>query len=100
MKADKFEKSLIKSKLLLKKIHAIAIKDDNENFITTCYIIRLLQPLMSLSEPTKPSSTIKRTGIWNHNIKLKNWLYNNLGNIYCFTKKKNMKKGFITTENH
>jgi hypothetical protein len=28
----------------------------------------------------------------------KNWLYNNLGNIYCFDKR--IWKRFITTENH
>jgi hypothetical protein len=55
MKAGKFENLLIKNSFKI----AIAIKDDNG--IAT--IIRLLQPLMSLVNPTKPSSTIKRTGI-------------------------------------
>jgi hypothetical protein len=79
MKAGKFEKSLIKSRIALK--FAIAIKDDNG--IATCYNT-IAATFDELSEPTKPlyyqkDWYINRTT----NDKLKNWLYNNLGNIYC-----------------
>jgi hypothetical protein len=75
---------LIKSRIALK--FAIAIKDDNG--IATCYNT-IAATFDELSEPDKASSTIKRTGICkqNTNDKLKNWLYNNLGNIYCFDKR-------------
>jgi hypothetical protein len=62
MKAGKFEKSLIKSRIALK--FAIAIKDDNG--IATCYNT-IAATFDELSEPDKPSSTIKRTGICKQN---------------------------------
>jgi hypothetical protein len=57
MKAGKFEKSLIKSRIALK--FAIAIKDDNG--IATCY--NTIAATFDEVNPTKPSSTIKRTGM-------------------------------------
>jgi hypothetical protein len=62
MKAGKFEKSLIKSRIALK--FAIAIKDDNG--IATCYNT-IAATFDELSEPDKASSTIKRTGICKQN---------------------------------
>jgi hypothetical protein len=74
---------LIKSRIALK--FAIAIKDDNG--IATCYNT-IAATFDELSEPDKAffyqkDWYINRTT----NDKLKNWLYNNLGNIYCFEKR-------------
>jgi hypothetical protein len=73
---------LIKSRIALK--FAIAIKDDNG--IATCYNT-IAATFDELSEPDKISSTIKRTGMQTEPLTTKNWLYNNLGNIYCFDKR-------------
>jgi two-component system NarL family sensor kinase len=85
MKAGKFEKSLIKSRIALK--FAIAIKDDNG--IATCYNT-IAATFDELSEPDKAFFYYQKGLVYANrttNDKLKNWLYNNLGNIYCFDKK-------------
>lgn len=85
MKAGKFEKSLIKSRTALKL--AIAIKDDNS--IATCYNT-IAANFDELSECDKAFFYYQKGLVYadrTNNSKLKNWLYNNLGNIYCFDKK-------------
>ncbi|WP_232226259.1 ATP-binding protein [Flavobacterium sp. ACAM 123] len=85
MKAGKFEKSLIKSRVALK--FAIAIKDDNG--IATCYNT-IAATFDELSESDKAFFYYQKGLVYANrttNDKLKNWLYNNLGNIYCFDKK-------------
>jgi hypothetical protein len=74
---------LIKSRTLK---FAIAIKDDNG--IATCYNT-IAATFDELSEPTKLLLLSKGLvyAKQNTNDKLKNWLYNNLGNIYCFDKR-------------
>jgi signal transduction histidine kinase len=85
MKAGKFEKSLIKSRIALK--FAIAIKDSNS--IAACYNT-IAATFDELSEPDKAFFYYQKGLVYanrTNNDKLKNWLYNNLGNIYCFDKK-------------
>jgi two-component system NarL family sensor kinase len=85
MKAGKFEKSLIKSRIALK--FATTIKDDNS--IATCYNT-IAATFDELSEPDKAFFYYQKGLVYakrTSNDKLKNWLYNNLGNIYCFDKK-------------
>jgi two-component system NarL family sensor kinase len=85
MKAGKFEKSLIKSRTALKL--AIAIKDDNS--IATCYNT-IAANFDELSECDKAFFYYQKGLVYadrTNNSELKNWLYNNLGNIYCFDKK-------------
>ncbi|WP_415583336.1 ATP-binding protein [Flavobacterium frigoris] len=85
MKAGKFEKSLIKSRTALKL--AIAIKDDNS--IATCYNT-IAANFDELSEFDKAFFYYQKGLVYadrTNNSELKNWLYNNLGNIYCFDKK-------------
>jgi signal transduction histidine kinase len=85
MKEGDFEKSLIKSRLALK--HAIALKDDN--LIATSYNT-IAANFDQLSEYDKAFFYYKKGLFYanktNNNI-LKNWINNNLGNIYCFDKK-------------
>jgi hypothetical protein len=81
MKMGKFE-SLIKSRIALK---FVAIKDDNG--IATCYNT-IAATFDELSEPDKAFFYYQKDWyIRTTNDKLKNWLYNNLGNIYCFDKR-------------
>jgi two-component system NarL family sensor kinase len=89
MKEGKFEKSLIKSRIALK--YAIDAKDDNA--IATCYNI-IAANFDELTEPDKAFFYYQK-GLINanrtSNNQLKNWLNNNLGNIYCFDKKQYTK---------
>lgn len=85
MKAGSFEKSLVKSRLALR--HAIAIKDDN--LIASSYHT-IAANFDELSEYEKAFYYYNKGLIYankTNNDVLKNWIYNNLGNIYCFDKK-------------
>lgn len=85
MKNKKYEKSLIKSRIALK--YAIRIKDDN--LIATCYNT-IAANFDELAEFEKAFFYYQKGILYanrtNNNL-LKNWLNNNLGNIYCFDKK-------------
>jgi len=89
MKTGNFEKSLAKSRLALG--YAIAIKDDN--LIATSYNT-IAATFDELSEPDKAFFYYKK-GLWyankTNNDLLKNWINNNLGNIYCFDKQQHEK---------
>ncbi len=90
MRLEKYEKSLIQSRIALK--YAIAIKDNN--LIATCYNT-IAANFDELAEFEKAFFYYKKGMIYankTNNNKLKNWLNNNLGNIYCFDKKE-YKKG-------
>ena len=90
MKEEKFEKSLIKSRIALS--YAIAIKDDN--LIATCYNT-IAANFDGITESEKAFFYYKKGLFYadrTNNDELKNWLNNNLGNIYCFDKKE-YKKG-------
>ncbi|MFB0910941.1 MAG: two-component sensor histidine kinase, partial [Flavobacterium sp.] len=96
MKAGKFEKSLIKSRIALK--FATTIKDDNS--IATCYNT-IAATFDELSEPDKAFFYYQKGLVYakrTSNDKLKNWLYNNLGNIYCFDKKEYEKRIYYYTK--
>jgi len=85
MKEDKFENSLIKSRIALR--YAIAIKDDN--LIATIYNI-IGANFDEMSEFDKAFFYYNKGLLYankTNNYQLRNWLYNNLGNIYCFDKK-------------
>jgi len=89
MKEGKFEKSLIKSRIALK--HAIFLKDDEA--IATCYNT-IAANFDELTEPDKAFFYYKKGLIYanrTNNSRLKNYLNNNLGNIYCFDKKEYTK---------
>lgn len=85
MKEGNFEKSLIKSRLVLS--YAIALKDDN--LIAYAYNT-IAANFDQLSEYDKAFFYYNK-GLAHanktNNDELKNWLNNNLGNIYCFDKK-------------
>jgi two-component system NarL family sensor kinase len=84
MKEGKHEKSLIKSRIALK--HAIAAKDNNAT--GSCYNI-IAANFDELTEPDKAFFYYKKGLVYanrTNNDQLKNWLNNNLGNIYCFNK--------------
>lgn len=90
LKSGKHEKSLIQARIALK--HAIASKDDN--LIANSYNI-IAANFDELSEFEKAFFYYKKGMIYankTNNYELKNWLHNNLGNIYCFNKKQ-YKKG-------
>ena len=85
MKEDKFEKSLVKSRIALH--YAIAIKDDN--LIATIYNT-IGANFDEMSEFDKAFFYYNKGLVYANktkNYQLRNWLYNNLGNIYCFDKK-------------
>ena len=85
MKEDKFEKSLVKSRIALR--YAIAIKDDN--LIATIYNT-IGANFDEMSEYDKAFFYYNKGLVYankTNNYQLRNWLYNNLGNIYCFDKK-------------
>ncbi|MDZ4331644.1 MAG: ATP-binding protein [Flavobacterium sp.] len=85
MKAGNFEKSLVKSRHAL--THAIALKDDN--LIAATYNT-IAANFDQLSEYEKAFFYYNKGLIYankTNNDVLKNWLNNNLGNIYCFDKK-------------
>lgn len=89
MKEGKFEKSLIKSRMALKT--AIFLKDDEA--IATCYNT-IAANFDELTEPDKAFFYYKKGLIYanrTNNSRLKNYLNNNLGNIYCFDKKEYAK---------
>jgi two-component system, NarL family, sensor kinase len=85
MKEARYEKSLIAIRSALRS--AIAIKDNN--LIAICYNT-IAANFDGLSETDK-AFTFYHIGLTyankTNNSQLKNWLYNNLGNIYCFDKK-------------
>ncbi|MFV5689419.1 ATP-binding protein [Flavobacterium sp. ZT3R25] len=89
MKEGNFEKSLVKARIALH--YAITIKDDN--LIATIYntIAANFDELAEFDKAffyyNKGLFYARRT----NNNELKNWLYNNLGNIYCFDKKQYVK---------
>ncbi|WP_035671168.1 ATP-binding protein [Flavobacterium sp. 83] len=92
MKSGNFEKSLVKSRFALR--YAIAIKDDN--LIATIYNT-IAANFDELTESDKAFFYYKKGLFYakrTNNDELKNWLYNNLGNIYCFDKKQ-YEKGII-----
>jgi tetratricopeptide (TPR) repeat protein len=85
MREGSYEKSLIQSRLALSK--AIEIKDNN--VIASCYNT-IAANFDQLSEPDKAFYYYNKGLIYakkTNNDVLKNWLYNNIGNIYCFDKK-------------
>lgn len=90
MKEQKYEKSLIKSRIALTK--SIQINDDY--LIASCYNT-IAANFDELSEFDKAFFYYQKGLVYanrTNNSELKNWLYNNLGNIYCFDKKE-YKKG-------
>ncbi|WP_348810875.1 tetratricopeptide repeat-containing sensor histidine kinase [Flavobacterium maritimum] len=92
MKADNFEKSLVLSRHALR--HAIMIKDDN--LIAYSYNT-IGGNFDGLAEVEKAFFYYKKGLLYaskTNNDVLKNWLYNNLANIYCFDKKQ-YKKGIF-----
>lgn len=85
MKSGNFEKSLVKSRFALR--YAIASKDDN--LIASIYNT-IAANFDELTESDKAFFYYKKGLFYakrTNNNELKNWLYNNLGNIYCFDKK-------------
>jgi two-component system NarL family sensor kinase len=89
MKTGKFENSLIKSRIALK--YAIATKDNNA--IASCYNT-IAANFDELTEPDKAFFYYQKGLVYanrTNNEQLKNWLNNNLGNIYCFDKKEYTK---------
>lgn len=85
MKVGDFEKSLIKSRHAL--THAITLKDDNLIAATYNLIAANFDQLSEYDKAFfyyhKGLSYANKT----NNDVLKNWINNNLGNIYCFNKK-------------
>lgn len=85
MKVGDFEKSLIKSRHAL--THAITLKDDNLIAATYNLIAANFDQLSEYDKAffyyQKGLSYANKT----NNDVLKNWISNNLGNIYCFNKK-------------
>lgn len=85
MRNEQYEKSLIKGRIALK--YAIAAEDDN--LIALAYNV-IGANFDELSEYDKAFYYYKKGLVFaerTSNHQLKNWLYNNLGNIYCFDKK-------------
>ncbi|HTG67280.1 MAG TPA: tetratricopeptide repeat protein, partial [Flavobacterium sp.] len=89
MKTGQYEKSLILSRQALSK--SIALKDNN--LIANCYNT-IAANFDQLTEFEKALFYYKK-GIFfankTNNLHLKNWINNNLGNIYCFDKKEYAK---------
>jgi signal transduction histidine kinase len=85
MKDEQYEKSLIQSRLALR----YAIKGKNNELTAKIYNI-IGANFDGLSESDKAFFYYNKGLIYaskTSNDELKNWLYNNLGNIYCFDKK-------------
>lgn len=85
MQEEQFEKSLLLSRKTLSK--AIELKDNN--LIATCYNT-IAANFDQLAEYEKALFYYKKGIIYADRTKnnhLKNWINNNLGNIYCFDKK-------------
>ncbi|MFV5701972.1 ATP-binding protein [Flavobacterium sp. XS2P12] len=92
MKEGHFEKSLVKARIALH--YAITIKDDN--LIASIYNT-IGANFDELTEFDKAFFYYNKGLIYadrTNNYQLKNWLYNNLGNIYCFDKKQ-YEKGIV-----
>ncbi|MEL1241627.1 tetratricopeptide repeat-containing sensor histidine kinase [Flavobacterium flavipallidum] len=89
MKLEKFEKSLILSREALG--NAILLKDNN---LIALNYNTIAANFDQLGEYEKALFYYKKSLIYasrTNNLNLKNWLYNNLGNIYCFDKKEYSK---------
>lgn len=89
MKATKYEQSLVLSRLALEK--AIAIKDNN---LIALNYNTIAANFDQLGEFEKALFYYKKGIIYankTNNLRLKNWINNNLGNIYCFNKKEYSK---------
>ncbi|UFH34246.1 tetratricopeptide repeat-containing sensor histidine kinase [Flavobacterium acetivorans] len=85
MHKENYEKSLVKSRLALK--YAIAIKDNV--LIATCYNT-IAANFDGISESEKAVFYYKKALLYaqrTNSDNLKNWINNNLGNIYFFDKK-------------
>lgn len=79
------EKSLIQARSLLNK----AILAQNNNLIARSYNT-IAANFDALTEPEKALFYYKKSLIYAekaNSLELQNWIYNNLGNIYCFDKK-------------
>lgn len=85
MREKHYEKSLIQGRIALK----YAIAAENDNLIAIAYNT-IGANFDELSEYDKAFYYYKKGLVFaekTNNHQLKNWLYNNLGNIYCFDKK-------------
>ncbi|WP_243236130.1 ATP-binding protein [Flavobacterium pectinovorum] len=83
---EDYEKSLIQSRLLLN--HSLLLQ--NSNLIGKAYNT-IAANFDGISEPDKALFYYQKSLIYaekSNNLELQNWLYNNIGNIYCFDKKK------------
>ncbi|PXY40959.1 two-component sensor histidine kinase [Flavobacterium cheongpyeongense] len=83
---ENYEKSLIQSRQLLN--HSLLLQ--NHNLIGKAYNT-IAANFDGISEPEKALFYYKKSLIYaekSNNLELQNWLYNNIGNIYCFDKKK------------
>ncbi|GGF23140.1 tetratricopeptide repeat-containing sensor histidine kinase [Flavobacterium limi] len=83
---EDYEKSLIQSRLLLN--HSLLCQ--NNNLIARAYNT-IAANFDGISEPDKALFYYQKSLIYaekSNNLELQNWLYNNIGNIYCFDKKK------------
>ncbi|MEL1254001.1 ATP-binding protein [Flavobacterium sp. DGU38] len=82
---ENYEKSLLQSRKLLN--HALV--SQNNNLIGKAYNT-IAANFDGISEPEKALFYYKKSLIYAEkakNLELQNWLYNNIGNIYCFDKK-------------
>ena len=93
MKEDKFEKSLVTARIALR--YAIGIKDNN--LIAAIYNT-IGANFDEMSEYDKAFFYYNKGLVYANkttDYQLRNWLYNNLGNIYCFDKKQYEKGIFF-----
>lgn len=84
-KNGKYEESLIQARLLLN----YSILSQNDYQISKAYNI-IAANFDELLEPEKALYYYKKSLIYaenSNNLELQNWIYNNIGNIYCFDKK-------------
>ena len=83
---ENYEKSLIQARLLLN--HSLLSHDNN--LIGKAYNI-IAANFDGISEPEKALFYYQKSLIYaekSNDLELQNWLYNNIGNIYCFDKNK------------
>ncbi|WP_244307440.1 tetratricopeptide repeat-containing sensor histidine kinase [Flavobacterium fluviatile] len=83
---EDYEKSLIQSRLLLNH----SLLSQNNNLIARAYNT-IAANFDGISEPDKALFYYQKSLIYaekSNDSELQNWLYNNIGNIYCFDKKK------------
>jgi two-component system NarL family sensor kinase len=83
---ENYEKSLIQSRQLLN--HSLLLQ--NHDLIGKAYNT-IAANFDGISEPDKALFYYQKSLIYaekSKNLGLQNWLYNNIGNIYCFDKKK------------